>query len=112
LYIPAPLTVHDKVVAEGKPGSLGCSRGDSAAAPPFPFDVGDGNEYGQRKLELTVPSKCQCDGGERGDDWVTVGIGATHARSGREWVGGADPGTGGTDPMDIMSRFFQWSVGN
>ena len=44
MYIPAPLAVHDKVVAEGKPGSLGCSRGDSDAAPPFPFDVGDGND--------------------------------------------------------------------
>ena len=49
------------VVAEGKPGSLGCSKGDSGATPPFPFEVGDGNDYGQRRLELTLASKCQCD---------------------------------------------------
>lgn len=50
------------LVAEGKPDSLGCSTGDSGVAPPFPFDVGDCDNYGQRKLELTVPSRCQCDG--------------------------------------------------
>ena len=60
-----------------------------------------------RKLAI-----CLWDGGERGDDWVTVGIGATHERSGREWIGGADPATDGTGPMDIMWRFFQWSVGD
>ena len=73
MYIPAPLAVHDKVVAEGKPGSLGCSRGDSDAAPPFPFDVGDGNDYGQRKLQLTVPSKCQCDGNDCTPCAIVVG---------------------------------------
>ena len=60
-----------------------------------------------RKLAI-----CLWDGDERGDDRVTLGPGVTHERSGREWVGGVDPGTGGTDPMDIMWRFFQWSVGN
>ena len=50
--------------AEGQTQFVGCSKGDSGAAPPFPFDVGDGNDYGQRRLELTVPSKCQCDGNE------------------------------------------------
>ena len=60
-----------------------------------------------RKLAI-----CLWDGGESGDDWVTTGVGATHERSGREWIGGTDSGTGGTDPMDIMWRFFQWSVGN
>ena len=27
---------------------------------------------------------CLWDGGERGDDWVTAGVGATHERSGRD----------------------------
>ena len=27
-------------------------------------------------------------------------------------IDGEDPGTDGTDPIDIMWRFFQWSVGN
>jgi hypothetical protein len=53
-----------------------------------------------RKLEI-----CLWDGGGRGDDGVTSGAGATHERSGREWIGGADPGTGDTDPMDIMWRY-------
>ena len=35
---------------------------DSGAAPPVPFDIGDGNDYGGRVLELTVPEQCQCDG--------------------------------------------------
>ena len=35
-----------------------------------------------RKLAI-----CLWDGGERGDDRVTVGVGATHERSGAEWVG-------------------------
>ena len=54
-----------------------------------------------RKLEI-----CLWDGGGRGDDRITNGAGATHERSGREWIGGADPGTGDTDPMDIMWRYF------
>jgi len=53
-----------------------------------------------RKLEI-----CLWGGGGRGDDGVTSGAGATHERSGREWIGGADPGTGDTDPMDIMWRY-------
>jgi len=71
-----------------------------------------------RKLAI-----CLWDGGERGDDLVPtesdddsgapkVIAGATHERAGREWIGGTFPGMGGTDPMDIMWRFFQWSVGN
>ena len=55
---------------------------------------------------------CFWDGGQRGDDGVITGVGATHVRSGWEWIGGADPGTNGTDPIDIMWRFFQWTVGN
>ena len=45
------------------------------------------------------------DGGQRGDDGIITGVGATHERSGREWIGGADPGTGDTDPMAIMWRY-------
>jgi len=41
--------------------SLGCVTGDSGELPPFPFDVGDGNNYGDRRLELTVPDQCKCD---------------------------------------------------
>jgi hypothetical protein len=50
---------------------------------------------------------CLWDGGEPGDDLVDP-----HGRAGREWSGGTDPGIGGTGAMDIMWRFFQWSVGN
>ena len=42
--------------------SLGCVTGDSGEDPPFPFEVGDGNDYGSRVLELTVPDQCKCDG--------------------------------------------------
>ena len=49
--------------AQKQDQSLGCTTGDSGIEPPFPFDIGDGNDYGQRKLELTVPDKCRCDGG-------------------------------------------------
>ena len=42
--------------------SLGCVTGDSGENPPFPFNVGDGNDYGDRVLELTVPRQCKCDG--------------------------------------------------
>ena len=54
-----------------------------------------------RKLAI-----CLWDGGQRGDDGVITGVATTHVRSGREWIGGADPGTDGTDPIDIMWRFF------
>jgi len=55
---------------------------------------------------------CLWDGGRCGDDEIITGIGATHERSGREWIGGADPGTDGTGPIDIMCRFFQWLARN
>ena len=42
--------------------SPGCALSDSESVPPFPFDVADGNDYGGRILELTVPEQCQCDG--------------------------------------------------
>ena len=73
----------------------------------FPCFTKDTEGKTCRKLAI-----CLWDGGEHGDDWVTVGIGATHQRSGREWIDGTNSGTGGTEPMDIMWRFFQWSVGN
>lgn len=50
---------------------------------------------------------CLWDTQERGDD-----IGDTHYQAFFDWAGGTDPGTGGTDPMDIMWRFFQWSANN
>jgi hypothetical protein len=45
----------------GQTRSIGCETGDSGQNPPFPFDVDDGNDYGDRRLELTVPEQCQCD---------------------------------------------------
>jgi len=59
--------------AEGQARSAGCSKGDSSAARPLPFDVGDGNNYGQHRLELTVPSKCQCDDNECTPCAIVVG---------------------------------------
>jgi hypothetical protein len=50
---------------------------------------------------------CLWDGGDPGDD-----LPDPHSRAGREWSGGTDPGIGGTEAMDIMWRWFQWSVGN
>jgi hypothetical protein len=50
---------------------------------------------------------CLWDGGDPGDDRPDP-----HGRAGREWSGGTDPGIGGTEAMDIMWRWFQWSVGN
>jgi predicted esterase len=44
--------------------SLGCVAGDTGLDPPNPFDVNDGNDYGERVFELTVPKKCECDGPE------------------------------------------------
>jgi len=49
---------------------------------------------------------CLWDGGEPGDD-----LPDPHSRAGREWSGGTDPGTQGMEPMDIMWRFMQRSVG-
>ena len=49
---------------------------------------------------------CLWDSGEPGDD-----LEDPHGRAGREWSGGTDPGTGGTEPMDIMWRFMQAAVG-
>jgi hypothetical protein len=48
---------------------------------------------------------CLWDSGEPGDD-----LQDPHGRAGREWTGGTDPGTGGTEPMDIMWRFMKASV--
>jgi len=54
------LTGRTELPCEQK--SLGCAVGDSGNAPPSPFDIGDGNNYGARRLELTVPEQCFCDG--------------------------------------------------
>jgi len=43
-------------------GSPPTCDADSGDAPPIPFNVGDGNDYGGRILELTVPAQCRCDG--------------------------------------------------
>ena len=53
--------------------SLGCVVGDSGNTPPAPFDVGDGNDYGARRLELTVPEQCFCDGEDCDPCPVVVG---------------------------------------
>ena len=51
---------------------------------------------------------CLWDTEQRGDD-----VGDTHfPYAFYDWSGGTDLGTGGNEPMDIMWRFFQWSVGN
>ena len=42
--------------------SSGSCSADSGKTPPRPFVVGDGNDYGGRILELTVPEQCECDG--------------------------------------------------
>ncbi len=49
---------------------------------------------------------CLWDGGGKGDDRPDP-----HTRAGKDWSGGTDPGTGGIEPMDIMWRFMQRSVG-
>ncbi len=55
---PAP-AVAKQTPSETK--SPGCFTGDSVEAPPVPFDVDDGNNYGSRRLELTVPEDCECN---------------------------------------------------
>ena len=54
--------------------SPGCLSGDSGNIPPVPFDVGDGNDYGGRTLELTVPKQCECDGTDCTPCPVVVGF--------------------------------------
>lgn len=119
MYIPAPLAVHDKVVAEGKPGSLGCSRGDSDAAPPFPFDVGDGNDYGQCKLQLTVPSKCQCDGNDCTPCAIVVGYHgySETGTSNHSWKSRLEPKGEAVDFISLYptgdlteSNYFNWTA--
>jgi poly(3-hydroxybutyrate) depolymerase len=53
--------------------SQACVTGDTGAEPPFPFDVGDGNDYGTRRHDLTVPAKCECDGDDCTPCPVVVG---------------------------------------
>jgi dienelactone hydrolase len=51
---------------------------------------------------------CLWDTEERGDD-----VGDSHwPWAAADWSGGTDPTTGGTEAMDIMWRWFQWSVDN
>jgi hypothetical protein len=56
------LTGEDELPCEQM--SLACVTGDTGAEPPFPFDVGDGNDYGLRTHGLTVPEQCECDGND------------------------------------------------
>ena len=49
------LTGNDELPCEQM--SLACVTGDTGAEPPFPFDVGDGNDYGLRTHGLTVPEQ-------------------------------------------------------
>jgi poly(3-hydroxybutyrate) depolymerase len=49
-------------------------KADTGNAPPIPFDVGDGNDYGGRVLELTVPEQCQCSGEDCTPCPVVVGF--------------------------------------
>ena len=64
--------------------SLGCSVTDSGAAPPYPFNVGDGNNYGKRKLELTVPERCRCDGTDCTPCPIVVGYHG-YGQNGSSW---------------------------
>ncbi len=59
---------------------------------------------GARCEKLAV---CLWDGGEPGDDLTDP-----HGRAGQELSGGTHPGSGGIEPMDVMWRFMQRSVGN
>jgi predicted esterase len=54
--------------------SPGCAVADSGATPPIPFDIGDGNDYGGRVLELTVPEQCKCVGADCTACPVVVGF--------------------------------------
>jgi len=57
----ALLTVLALPLAAAAETSMHCDA-DSGNLPPKPFDIGDGNDYGGRTLELTVPEQCRCDG--------------------------------------------------
>ena len=54
--------------------SPGCAVAHSGATPPNPFDIGDGNDYGGRVLELTVPEQCKCVGADCTACPVVVGF--------------------------------------
>ena len=123
LYPPV-LQIFAKYAAEND-GYSGCGFGPTDAGGVVPkdyrrlFDLdGEGQETlhcftkdagGKtcRKLEI-----CLWNGGGCGDDGVTSGAGATHERSGREWIGGADPGPVTLTRWTLCGVIFQWSVGN
>ena len=71
------------VAGEGRE-SLGCSIADSGSIPPYPFDVGDDNNYGKRKLELTVPERCRCDGEDCTPCPIVVGYHG-YGQNGSSW---------------------------
>ena len=70
--------------------SPGCVLGDSGEAPPFPFDVGDGNDYGNRVLGLTVPRSCECDGTDCTPCPVVVGFHG-YGQDGSSWRSRLEP---------------------
>jgi hypothetical protein len=64
-----------------------------------------GGRWGGRSCEKLAI--CLWDHGEPGDD-----VGDSHyPYAADDWNGGSYPGTGGLEPMDIMWRFMQASVG-
>ena len=71
------------VTSQGRE-SLGCSVTDFGATPPYPFDVGDGNDYGKRRLELTVPERCRCDGKDCTPCPIVVGYHG-YSQNGSNW---------------------------
>lgn len=70
--------------------SPGCLTGDSGASPPTPFDVGDGTDYGDRVLELTVPRQCECDGTDCAPCPIVVGFHG-HGQEGSSWKWRLEP---------------------
>jgi predicted esterase len=70
--------------------SLGCVTGDTGGKPPFHFDVGDGNDYGERVFELTVPQKCKCDGQDCTPSPIVVGFHG-YGEDGNTWKRRLDP---------------------
>ena len=70
--------------------SLGCVVGDSGEAPPIPFDVSDGNDYGGRVLGVTVPEKCECDGDDCTPCPIVVGFHG-YSEDGNSWKNRLEP---------------------
>jgi predicted esterase len=74
LFLLCIILTGSVAVEAAETRSLGCTVDGFGRTPPTPFDVGDGNDYGGRVLELTVPDKCQCDGTDCTPCPVVVGF--------------------------------------